>query len=137
MYQSGTLCSSIASFLNPALCWGGFLFLFVLLYTATGRKCKNAAFILIAYLAQLLPWVFISRITFEYHYFACSVFLVLTVAYIFDVLRRNVKNWKPLCIGFTAVSLLLFVLFYPALSGAPIDNELGTAIMGWLPSWPL
>ena len=129
--------SSIASFLNPALCWGGFLFLFVLAYTALARKNKTAGFILVAYLAQVLPWVFINRITFEYHYFAASVFLVLTIAYIFDVMRRNVRHWQTLTIGFTAVSIALFVLFYPALSGAPIDNKLGTAIMGWLPSWPL
>lgn len=129
--------SSIASFLNPALCWGGFLFLFVLAYAALARKNKTAGFILVAYLAQVLPWVFINRITFEYHYFAASVFLVLTIAYIFDVMRRNVRHWQALTIGFTAVSIALFVLFYPALSGAPIDNKLGTAIMGWLPSWPL
>lgn len=129
--------SSIAAFLNPALCWGGFLFLFVLLYTAIGRKNMNAAFILIGYLAQVLPWVFISRVTFEYHYFAGSVFLVLAVAYVFDILRQNRKNWLCYAVPFTFVSLLLFVLFYPALSGAPINNELGTALMGWLPSWPL
>ena len=129
--------SSIAAFLNPVLCWGGFIFLFVLGYTALARKDKVSAFILVAYLAQVLPWVFISRITFEYHYFAASVFLVLAIVYIFQLLRLNVKNWLPLCIGFTSVSLLLFVLFYPALSGKPIDNRLGSALLGWLPSWPL
>ena len=129
--------SSIAAFLNPALCWGGFLFLYVLLYTSIGRRCKTASFILIGYLAQVLPWVFISRTTFEYHYFAGSVFLVLTIAYVFDILRNNIKNWRSLCISFTAVSVLLFVMFYPALSGARVDNKLASAIMGWLPSWPL
>ena len=129
--------SSIAAFLNPALCWGGFLFLFVLIYTASCRRCKTAAFILIGYLAQVLPWVFISRTTFEYHYFAASVFLVLTISYIFDLLRKNIKSWKALCVGFTTVSATLFVMFYPALSGAKVDNKLASAIMGWLPSWPL
>ena len=129
--------SSIAAFLNPALCWGGFLFLFVLLYTAIFRRCKTAAFILISYLAQVLPWVFISRTTFEYHYFAGSVFLVLTISYVFDILRKNIKSWRRLCIGFAAVSTVLFVMFYPALSGARVDNKLASAIMGWLPSWPL
>ena len=100
-------------------------------------KDKLAAFILIGYLSQVLPWVFISRITFEYHYFAGSVFLVLTIAYVFQILRLNVKSWLPPCIGFAAVSVLLFVLFYPALSGRPIDNQLGSALMGWLPTWPL
>ena len=129
--------SSIASFLNPALCWGGFIFLFVLLYTSFARRCKTSAFILIGYAAQILPWVFISRTTFEYHYFAGSVFLVLALSYIFELLRLNVKHWKALCLGFTVASAILFILFYPALSGSRIDNKLGTAIMGWLPTWPL
>ncbi len=129
--------SSIAAFVSPTLCWGGLLSLFVLGYEALFRRDRRAAFLLIGYLAQLLPWVFISRLTFAYHYFPCSVFLVLALGYVFALLRDNVRGWHWYAGGFAAVSLLLFVLFYPCLSGAPIDNVLGTRLMGWLPSWPL
>ena len=129
--------SSIAAFLNPALCWGGLLFLPLLGYTAIARKDRRAAFILLGFAAQLLPWVFIRRVTFAYHYFPSSLFLVLAVSYVFAILRDNRKKGLACAGAYAAVSLLLFLLFYPALSGAPVNNELGTALMGWLPTWPL
>lgn len=129
--------SSISSFLNPALCWGGVLSLFVLGYESIARRDKKAAFILIGYLAQLLPWVFITRITFEYHYFACSAFLVLSLCYVFSIFRQNSRRWRGLIFGYAALCAALFLLFFPALSGKPIDNTWGHALLGWLPTWPI
>lgn len=135
-FNDGTR-SSIAAFLNPVLCWGGLFSLFVLVYTALFRGDRKAGFILVGYFAQLAPWFFIKRLTFEYHYFASSVFLVLAIAYVFDILRRNKKNWLKWTIPFAAVSLALFVLFYPVLSGHPVDNILASKLLRWLPTWPL
>ena len=129
--------SSICAFLSPALCWGGLLSLFVLVYTALFRRDKKAAFILAGYLAQLLPWVFISRITFEYHYFPSSVFLVLAIGYVFQLLRLNRPRWVLYAVPFAAACIGLFILFFPVLSGRPVDNSLGSALMGWLPTWPI
>ena len=129
--------SSISAFLNPALCWGGLLSLFVLGYEAISRQDKKAAFIMVGYLAQLLPWVFITRITFEYHYFACSAFLVLSLGYVFRIMQQNVRRWRVLVYGYAALCAVLFLLFYPGLSGMSVDNSLGHALMGWLPTWPL
>ena len=129
--------SSICAFLNPALCWGGFLSLFVLGYTALFRRDKIAGFLLVGYLAQLVPWMFIRRLTFEYHYFPSSVFLVLALAYVFRLFQLNRKDWLRWAVPFAAVSLALFALFYPALSGLPVNNAQASAFLGWLPTWPL
>ena len=128
--------SSFGAFVNPALCWGGFIGLFALGYLAIGRRDQRAAFILLGYLAQLLPWVFVSRLTFEYHYFPCTVFLVLTMSYIFNLMELNCRRGKIYAWSFAFGCLALFVLFYPALSGAPVDNASATKLLGWLPSWP-
>lgn len=135
-FDDGTR-SSVCAFLNPALCWGGFLSLFVLLYTTVFRRDRTAAFILIGYLAQLLPWVFISRLTFAYHYFPASVFLVLALGYVFAILRDNRPRWKRYAVPFTLVSMLLFFLFLTALSGLPVDNIRASRLLQWLPTWPL
>jgi dolichyl-phosphate-mannose--protein O-mannosyl transferase len=119
--------------LNPALCWGGFLSLFFLAWLAIGRRDNVSWFILIAYLAQLLPWIPIPRLTFAYHYFPCSVFLALSLGRMFSVMRLNCKEWKKQIGGFVLGSILLFVLFYPVLSGAP-RQQLG--VWAWLPTWP-
>ena len=135
-FNDGTR-SSICAMLNPALCWAGFLSVFVLLYTVFFRRDRLAAFILVGFLAQLLPWVFISRLTFAYHYFPSSVFLVLALGYVFALMRDNRRRYLPYVLGFTGVSLLLFALFYPVLSGRPVDDLLSSRLLQWLPTWPL
>lgn len=125
--------SSFGAFLNPALCWGGLLSLFVLIYTANFRRDRCAGFILLGYLAQLIPWMFVTRITFEYHYFPCSVFLVLSLGYCFNLMRHNLRHWKWYVSGFVTLSIALFVMFYPALSGKPVA---ATGLLSWLPTWP-
>jgi dolichyl-phosphate-mannose--protein O-mannosyl transferase len=63
----------------------------------TIRGDKLAAFILIGYLTSLLPWVFITRCTFIYHYFPCTVFLALALCYLFsDMCRRTKKRYDRL-----------------------------------------
>ena len=109
----------------------------MLLYTAIFRRDRKAAFLLIAYLAQLLPWVFIDRLTFAYHYFPCSVFLVLALGYVFSLLRDSRRDWLWYAGGFALLSAALFALFYPELSAHPIDGAAADRLLQWLPTWPL
>ena len=127
----------IAAFLNPLLCWGGLMALFMLGYLAAFRRDRKAAFLLIGYLAQLLPWVFIDRLTFAYHYFPCAAFLVLAIAYVFALMRENRKDWLWYAGGFALACAAVFVLFYPELSAHPISEELADRALRWLPTWPL
>ena len=128
--------SSFGAWVNPLLCWAGLLSLFVLLYMALVRRDRKASFLLWSYLAQLLPWVFITRTTFEYHYFPSSVFLVLALGYVFSLMRDCEKDWKWRVYGLCGLSAALFVLFYPAISGLPVNGETATKLMKWLPTWP-
>ena len=79
--------TSIAAFVNPLLCWGGLAAIIVCAVRAVRRGDRRAAFIVVGYLAQLLPWMFVTRITFEYHYFPSTIFLVLALCAVFDALR--------------------------------------------------
>ena len=36
-----------------------------------------------------------------------------------------------------SVWLALFALFFPVLSGLPVDNAKTSALLGWLPTWPI
>ncbi len=135
-YFSDGSRSSFGAFVNPALCWAGLLALFVLMYTAVFRRDKKAAFILLAYLAQLLPWVFVPRLTFAYHYFPCTVFLVLALGYVFSLMKLDTPGWRAYVFGFTGFCIGLFVLFYPVISGAPVSSAFADKFLGWLPTWP-
>ena len=131
-YGDGTV-STIGAFVNPLLCWGGLLALPVLAYRAWKRD-RTALFILVGYLAQVLPWVFISRLTFEYHYFAATLFLVLALGYVFDRLRQ--RGSFGIVYAFTAASGALFALFYPVLTGVTVSRSYAWNVLKWLPDWP-
>lgn len=132
-YGEGTK-SAIACFVSPLLCWGGLFAMLGMGYLALWRRDKKAGFILIGYLAQLVPWMFVRRITFEYHYFACTVFLTLAVCYALDVLRRTGKQGKYAMYAVALVSVLLFAAFSPVLTG----TETGMmTYLKWFPSWPI
>ena len=126
--------SCIAAFTNPLLAWGGLAA--VIGCAAAARRDKKALFIALGYLAQLLPWVPVSRLTFAYHYFPCSVFLTLSCIYCLDSIEsRSGSRWQR--VGFTAAAAALFAAFYPVLSGYPIARELCTKLLQWFPSWPI
>lgn len=131
-YGDGTV-STIGAFVNPLLCWGGLLALPVLAYRAV-RHDRTALFLLVGYLAQVLPWVFISRLTFEYHYFAATLFLVLALGYVFDRLRQ--RGSFGIVYVFTAASGALLALFYPVLTGVTISRSYAWNVLKWLPDWP-
>ena len=124
---------SFGAFVNPVLCWGGLFALFVLGFLAVARRDLPSAYILLGYLAQLLPWVLVQRLIFAYHYFPCTVFLALALGRCFDVMLRNDRHgWIYVC-GFAALSCAVFVLFYPNLAGLPVASGI---LRSWLPTWP-
>ena len=97
-----------------------------------------ALFILIGYLAQLVPWFFIGRITFAYHYFPSVLFLILGLCYVFYTLSRKEEmiRWKPAMYAVTGGAAALYALFYPVLVGITYPSWYGTCILKWFPAWP-
>lgn len=132
----GARRSSFGAWVNPALCWAGLLAMAAMAYLAVRRRDKTALFILVGYLAQLLPWVLVSRVVFEYHYFPSVVFLTLALCYILRTVELRHPHGRRWVLIFTGVSLLLFLVFYPALSGLEIPTWYGRSFLRWFPTWP-
>ena len=128
---------SLACFVNPLLCWAGLLSLAVLLICAVSRRDRMAAILLVCWASGLIPWIFIRRLTFEYHYFASALFLIPAICYVFSLMEDNTRYGRIFTTGFTVLAAVLFVWFFPALNGIRIDNSLGTKLLGWLPGWPI
>ena len=132
-FDNGTR-SSFGAFLNPMLCWGGLLSLFIVLYRSTFYIDREASFITVGYFFQLVPWIFITRLTFEYHYFPCTIFLTAAVTYVFSIMEKSGKHAKLYIWGFSLFSVVLFFVFYPVLTGLPVSSS--TWLFRWLPTWP-
>ena len=124
--------SSIVSMGNPLLFWSSIPVLIFCIIHAIQTKHTALMLILISFFSQLLPWVFVSRITFIYHIFAALPFLIILIAY---TLLYISNRWiKHLSFVYAGLACWLFILFYPVLSGAIVPDWY-IRLLRWFPSW--
>ena len=130
--------STFGAFGNPIVWWGGFIAMVAITIRAFRRRDGKAFFILIGYLAQLLPWVAVTRVVFVYHYFPSTVFLIIALAHVFNTMfERAQGKFKHAVYGYTAASGVVFGLFYPALTGVYAPYWYFKYFIAWIPvSWP-
>ncbi len=127
--------SAFAAWGNPLMWWTGLGAMFILAWKAV-RGDRMSWFVLAGYLSTLLPWVLVKRCAFIYHYFPCTLFLILGIGRLFaDQERRVRKAWAApamLC-----GCLVLFILFYPVMSGVTYTSDYGNAVLRWFAGmWP-
>ena len=129
--------SSFAAFGNPVLYWGGLLALICIAVRFFRHRDGRIAFIIIGWAAQILPWIFISRVSFAYHYFPAELFLVLALCWVAnDWTERDKFGSRLMFISLPTASIILFVLFYPVLSGVADLKKFSYNVLKWFPSWP-
>lgn len=135
--QAEGMYSTIAAFGNPAVWYSALVGTVygILSYALDWIKREKVLFFLIvAFASQYLPWVLITRATFLYHYFASVPFIILILVYIIRKMEQRHKKFKYVTYALLALTAILFVVFYPALSGLSV-NENYIAFLRWLPSW--
>ena len=116
------LKASIAGLGGPVIWLAGLICLVALLWhQVSGRGSRAGAGVLILYGTQLIPWMLVTRCTFLYHYFPSSMFCLAAIALVLSHIR-NVQKAKRMAAVLCVVSLVLFVCYYPALSGLPIPT---------------
>ncbi len=149
--------STISIFGNPALYWIGFACILVLteialhgtelvqnlkgrVTSATQRVSIRgsgwdipAIYIVVVFFFSWLPYVLISRVTYIYHYYLSVPLLCLGITYFIN------KYWhKPLgkvaAVAIFAAVVVMFLLFYPVISGAPAASETLKSLE-WFRSW--
>ena len=133
----------ISSFGNPLVWWVSIPAFVYMLYLAIKEKKKDAGFLCVAYLAQYLPWMLVSRCTFIYHYFPSVPFITIMIGYCFLQLKQKLeakigtKAFYSLVITYAALAFALFLLFYPVLSGQPVTTEYVDKFLRWCDGWVL
>ncbi len=130
------MVSTITSMGNPLIWWLGlaaFLWVLVRFLRGYGRQDKRYVFLLIGFATNYLPWVLVPRITFVYHYFASVPFLILCICMAAEDCYDK-KWWKPVCIGFMALVFVLFVLYYPVLTGLAVPENYAK-LLELMPAW--
>ena len=141
-YYSGTVSETvkegISAFGNPLVWWAGIPAVLYNVYLAAVKHDRKAVYLIIGYLACLLPWIPVERTTYIYHYFPCVPFVVLMIGHCFEHIhykRVKVAKWTY---GVYAICVIgLFVLFYPVLSGQAIDVGFAEDFLKWFETWIL
>lgn len=116
---------------NPFFWFPGLLAVFYTIYEILEQKDRKGLVLLIIYLSPLLPWMFISRTSFLYHYFPSLPAMVLMIGYWSE---KSGKRSTYVLAGIAASSMLAFLIFYPILSGMEISVEYLQKLQ-WLPWW--
>ena len=125
------LFSSITAFGNPAIFWTGILGLFILACNSLHYKRLDSGFILFAFLGLYLPYIFIGRLMFIYHFYYAVPFLILAITYLF----KNLFKSKILFYGYILVVIGLFLAFYPVLSGTEVAKSYVDNYLVWFKHW--
>lgn len=133
------LYQGISAFGNPAVWYACIPAALYTFYLALRKRTPAAVFLSVGLLAQLLPWVFVTRCTFLYHYFPSIPFLVLMLGYTGVQLKKRMRpgGFYSLCAIYCLAVLVLFVMFYPVISGMPVSGEYVDKYLRWMDSWVL
>ena len=141
-YYSGTVSDTvregISAFGNPAVWWVGIGAVILNVFFTVIYRDRKSAFLLVGYLSCLLPWIPIERTTYIYHYFPCVPFMVLMIGHCFEKLYyRHSRAEKKIFICYAAAAVLLFIMFYPVLSGHGAEVNYVDKVLRWFDSWVL
>lgn len=93
-------------------------------------------FLLTATLLQFSPYALLGRISYIYYFYISSVFGIMILGYLLSqALQLKNKRLTFLIIGYVIACVLLFIAFYPLLSGLPVDRGYFIKYLLWYHNW--
>ncbi len=128
------MVSSIALHSNPIIWWVGIVGMIYACKEVIVERSKAYSFLIVAILSVYLPYAFVPRIMFLYHYFPVVPLMILCLVGFIKML--DTKTRRPAYIWFSAVSIAAFAFFYPIYSGLLVP-EWYAFLTQWLPCWQL
>ena len=112
---------------NPIVFWFGILSVFLSAFIAFVERNKKLGFVVFAYFVFFASWAASPRIMFLYHYVPAIPFMAIAIGFI-------LKRFPKIIIPFFAVSLVVYLFFFPHLVGLHVPVWLDKMYY-WLPSW--
>lgn len=132
-YPGGDIVSTIVGIGNPAIWWFGVVAaLFTLVMSILKRK-REYLFITVFILCSWLPYLFIGRCMFMYHYFPTLPFIMLAIVALVKFITQKIRS-NSFYLGYVILVVVLFILFYPVISGMLTSADYVNSLK-WLKSW--
>lgn len=137
---------------SPLFWWAGAAAVVWSFWGAFKKRAFPALVAAVGFLSAYIPWVLVPRCTFIYHYFTAVPFMLIALLWAMRNLSRlpalaaplfrfgsggnalTVSRWTALVFLFLAVHAVLFVVFYPVLTGA-LTSQAYANSLEWLPTW--
>ncbi|WP_338130570.1 hypothetical protein [Cohnella ginsengisoli] len=127
---------SIAAIGNPLIWWGGLAAMLLSWWLGARNRDKAVLTIAVMYLSFYVPWMVSPRsITFLYHYFPMVPLLILSIVWMLRWVEQRWYYGRTFTVLVVAGAAVLFIWFYPVLTGMTISREWMNFGIRWLPSW--
>lgn len=121
---------------NPLAMIAGLASFFWSLWAIAVRRRWDALFFAVLYASCVLVWAVNGKpVQFYYHYLLPGAFLMALLAMALDSLWDRRDRWRLVAKWTFGLSLALFVVFYPIISGWPLPFKDAYNFWMWLPSW--
>ena len=147
-YGEGTY-SSITCMGNPLVWWTGLACMAAAVPAYVVKRRDWSAVAIIGYAAVMVPWMLVSRLTFVYHYFTAVPFLIIAICGSMHLMGGSARLSSPLGTSgilarvnplkiisavYLAAVVIMFVIYYPVLSGASTTTEYIKSLE-FMPNW--
>ncbi|MFN8233699.1 MAG: phospholipid carrier-dependent glycosyltransferase [Actinomycetota bacterium] len=135
---------------NPAVFWGTIWTIPYALFAWRRKLDWRAGAIAVPFLAQYLPWFFVSRPQFFFYILPATPFMVLAATYSMrdlwgaTIVLRDPETgarvesrrhpYRPFVYGYLAVAVALFLWFWPVLTGQELTTTLWRTRI-WFQRW--
>lgn len=119
---------------NPFIYWAGFLSVIFLLFHAFFKKNKISAFIILGFLVNFVPFIFIGRVMFLYHYEAALVFSCIAFAWSVGIIPTLKKHENISISVIIGISFVAFIYFAPITYGLRLSLDQLQNRM-WFTTW--
>ena len=105
---------------NIAIWWLGIISLIYIVIKLLKDHSKKAYILLISILSMWLPYLFIGRVMFLYHYFPVLPFVMLAIVYLIKDLTERLKT-DFFLVSYIILFTITFIAYYPVVSGTAIN----------------
>jgi len=118
---------------SPAVWWVAIISFVYAVYYIIMKRFKEPVliFLIVGFFVNYLPWAFISRAIFIYHFFPALPFFIIILAWFF---QNVIKKYK-FAFLYAGLVLALFIFFYPVMSGQAVDVEFVRTWLAWFRHW--
>ena len=121
-YEETDTASTISGVGNLVIWYVGLLSMIYLFLVFVTTRDKLSFFLLISFLCLWLPYMFIGRVMFLYHYFPSLPIVFLGVVYFLRDLE-NIYHFKRVVPIYLICCLLFFIIYYPIVSGVEVPSD--------------